>query len=162
MEAKINSKESREESFDFQLSWQKGRVVSVEPDLPVAEAAEIMKDQQIGTVLVISNDADGQELQGIVTDRDIALCIASEDEIDDLVVSDIMSESLVTASTRDDVFKLIHLMKDSGITRLPLLDDNNDVVGVVTARNLIEVLLGSLFDLTQISEKQQEKERARH
>jgi CBS domain-containing protein len=162
MQAKVNSREtagSSEKMFNYNLSWEKGNVVSVSPRATLKEAVKLMKDQQVGDVLVIDQEAGRESLQGIITDRDIALCLAEDVDFQDLKVSDIMSTSVVTASQEDDFFKLVSLMNQQGVTRLPLLDNKGHVVGVVTAKNLLELLVKSLFEVTQISEQQQENER---
>jgi predicted transcriptional regulator len=69
-----------------------------------------------------------------------------------------MSSSVVSASMSDDLFKIIQLMKDSGVTRLPMLDSQGQVAGVVTAKNILQILVNCFFDVTQISERQQENE----
>jgi len=161
MQAKVNSQEASgsEKTFNYNLSWEKGNVVSVSPNATLKEAVKLMKDKQVGDVLVINPQSKIDSLQGIITDRDIALCLAEEVDFQDLKVSDIMSTSVVTASQSDDFFKLVSLMNQHGVTRLPLLDTQGKVVGVVTAKNLLELLVKSLFEVTQISEQQQENER---
>ena len=161
MQAKVNSHEVKgaERKFNFNLSWERGSVVSVAPNASLKEVVTLMKDNQVGDVLVIDREAKQDSLQGIVTDRDIALCLAGEIAFQSLKVSDIMSTSVVSASEEDDFFKLVSLMNQSGVTRLPLKDARGQVVGVVTAKNLLEVLVKSLFEVTQISEQQQENER---
>lgn len=162
MHAKVNSQEATgsEKMFNFNLSWERGEVISVTPNASLKEAAQLMKSNQVGDVLVIDRESRNEKLMGIVTDRDIALCLAEEVDFQDLKVSDIMTSSVVSASENDDFFKLVSLMNHSGITRLPLMDSSGQVVGVVTAKNLLEVLVKSLFEVTQISEQQQENERS--
>lgn len=162
MEAKVNAQESlgTEKPFNFNLTWKKGNVISVEPNASLRDVVQLMKENHIGDVLVISSkSAQKQEIQGIVTDRDIALCLTDQGHIEDLTVADIMSEAVVTASEGDDFFKLVSLMNQSGVTRLPMLDAQGKVIGVVTAKNLLQLLAKSLFEVTQISEQQQENER---
>ncbi|MBO9667807.1 MAG: CBS domain-containing protein [Bdellovibrio sp.] len=145
----------------MKLTWEKGIVVAVPPDSTLAEAAQMMRDQQVGDVLVM-NSPESDKILGVITDRDIALCLGTQENPNTILVGDVMSRSIVTASVDDEIFKLIYLMKTSGVTRLPLLDERGRVVGVATAKNLIEILLGSLFDLTQIGEIQRENERSHH
>lgn len=164
MEAKINSEApSGMEKFDYNMTWEgSDRIISVPPEANVREAARLMRDEQVGDVLVMASEKEGGALLGIVTDRDIALCMAEEEDLTDLRVADIMSESVITGSADDSVFKLIGLMKSAGVTRLPLVNADEEVVGVVTARNLLEILTKSFFDLTQIGEQQRENEQSHH
>lgn len=162
MEAKINTTDSGAESFDYNMSWEGSRIISIAPEARIQEAAKMMRDEQVGDVLVMEAEADGGALLGIITDRDIALCVADEEDLNDLRVADVMSESVITGSIDDSVFKLIGLMKNAGVTRLPLVNANEEVVGVATARNLLEILTKSFFDLTQIGEQQRQNEQAHH
>lgn len=159
MRAKINTEQSsQEKNFNFNLRWDHGDVISIEPNASLEEAAQLMREHQVGDVLVMDKNDQTGEVQGIVTDRDIALALAGEEEIEDLRVADIMSEGVVCASEKDDFFKLVNLMSESGVTRLPLKGADGKVVGVINAKNLLEILTKSLFELTKISERQQENE----
>lgn len=162
MEAKINATDSGAESFDYNMSWEGSRIISIAPEASIQEAAKMMRDEQVGDVLVMETEAEGGALLGIITDRDIALCLANDDDFEELRVADVMSESVITGSVDDSVFKLIGLMKNAGVTRLPLVNADEEVVGVATARNLLEILTKSFFDLTQIGEQQRQNEQAHH
>lgn len=163
MESKINSStENASEFFEYNLTWEEGSIISLPPEATLQEAARLMKEEQIGDVLIMESDEDGGTLLGIVTDRDIALCLADEDEWEDIRVADIMSESVITGRVDDSIFKLINLMKNAGVTRIPLVNARDEVVGVATARNLLEILTKSFFDLVQIGEQQRQNEQAQH
>jgi CBS domain-containing protein len=53
-------------------------------------------------------------------------------------------------------------MKTAGVTRLPLVDDKGSLVGIVTAKKLLQIFAEGLSDLTQISERQKQNERSHH
>jgi len=161
MEAKVSTQTptGTEKNFNYNMYWKKTDVISVPPTANLKEVAQLMKDHQIGDVLVVGGGKPGQEVQGIVTDRDIALCLTEDANCMQKTAGDVMSESVVTASEGDDFFKLVELMHQSGVTRLPLKDANGKLVGVVTAKNLLQILARTLFEITEISEQQQENER---
>lgn len=161
MEVKINSSENAESrTFEYTMSWQGSRIISITPDADLFQAAKMMCDEQVGSILVMDSIANDESLLGVITDRDIALSLASDMDLKDLRVADIMTEDVVTASVDDDVFKLIGIMNREGVTRLPLMNSQNEVVGVATARNLLEILTKAFFDLTQIGEQQRENEQS--
>jgi len=158
MQAKVDvNAEGRGKDFNFGLKWERGDVVYLSPNASIQEAAALMKEHQIGTVLIINNEA-GRDVEGIVTDRDIALCLADDINFENRSVADIMSKTVVSAYDKDDILKLISLMRDHGVSRLPMKNASGRVVGVVTSKNLLEILLRALFDITQISEQQRKKE----
>jgi predicted transcriptional regulator len=86
--------------------------------------------------------------------------MAEDIDFKNVKVMDVMSRSVVTASINDDLLSLIHLMKDSGVTRLPMVDEQGNVAGVLTAKNILQVLTHCFFEMTQISENQQENEQS--
>lgn len=157
MQAKVNTHQPEGgKDFNFGLKWERGDVVSLSPSASIQEAAALMKEHQIGTVLIINNEV-GRDVEGIVTDRDIALCLADNAKIEKRTVADIMTKAVVSASDKDDILKLITLMRDHGVSRIPLKNSSGKIDGVVTSKNLLEILLKALFDITQISDQQRKK-----
>jgi predicted transcriptional regulator len=142
----------------FQVHWKKDKVISTDPEAPLWEAVQLMKQNHVGDVLVIDSSLESGQPVGVITDRDIALCLSEHVDFKNLRVMDVMSKSVVTGSVNDDLFKIIRTMKDSGVTRLPLTDAQGNIAGVVTAKNILQILAGCFFDVTQISEQQQENE----
>ena len=155
MDSELNQKNPR--GLPLDVSWRKQKVISILPDATLEEAALTMKQNHLGDLLVVH--PENKQLLGIVTDRDIALALAPPSIYGDMKITDIMAGAVITASEDDSIFKMIGLMKTHGVTRLPLLGRNKEIMGVITARNLIEILLSGLFDLTHIADKQHEKER---
>jgi CBS domain-containing protein len=159
MQAKLNSRKGSDVNFNFNMSWKKDHVISISPSASIQEIARLMKEHHIGDVLVIEGEGENRKLLGIVTDRDLALCFCQDRDLAGLKAADVMSSSVVTAPIDSDFFLLVNLMNQTGITRLPLTESNGQVVSIVTAKNLLQILVSSLFELTQISEQQSENER---
>lgn len=162
MEAKVNSKykEGTPQSNYFQ--WEECDVVCVSADETLAEVIQLMKENQIGDV-VVTEDRNGNRAPiGMITDRDVALCLDKQSDFKSIKAGDLISGSVVTASLNDDPFKLIEVMKREGVSRLPLVNESGKMVSLITARNLLEILTKGLFDLTQISEQQRERESTSH
>ncbi|MEG0940606.1 MAG: CBS domain-containing protein, partial [Oscillospiraceae bacterium] len=104
------------------------RVISVGEDEPVCAAAKLLKRNNIGSLPV--RDEKGK-LRGIITDRDIVLrCVASEADPQNVLVREIMSRNLVTASPFDDAAKAAERMAECQIRRLPITE-NGILVGIV-------------------------------
>jgi CBS domain-containing protein len=104
--------------------------VAVEPGTSIEEAAQKMKEADAGAVLVV----DGDELKGIVTDRDIAVDAVAEGE-GDAKVEDVMSSDPATLSPDDDIETAIEAMRDKKVRRLPVVEDGKPV-GVVSIGDL--------------------------
>ena len=99
------------------------------PDTPIAEIARRMRDEDIGAIPIGEND----RLVGIVTDRDI-VCrgLTGEKDSRALIAGDVMSKPIVYARTDEDVEDALHIMEKNQIRRLPVLDDNKRLVGMLS------------------------------
>lgn len=95
-------------------------VAAVRPDASLVEAAQLMRAQDIGDVLV----ADGDRLMGVVTDRDIALR-AVADGADPLTVdaASVCTPDPVCVAPDDEVTAAVDLMRRHAVRRLPVVED---------------------------------------
>ncbi|MDF2839036.1 MAG: hypothetical protein K0S60_739 [Evtepia sp.] len=108
-------------------------VISISPDESTALAARLIARHNIGALPVC---ADGGELRGVVTDRDIVLrCIAAEEDPAQMPVKNIMSRGLSTISPDDDVRTASHVMSDKQVRRLPVVEQGK-VVGMLSLGDL--------------------------
>jgi CBS domain-containing protein len=101
---------------------------------PLAQAAQFMRDRDTGDVLV----ADGNgALYGIVTDRDI-VTRAVADGLDPTVtpVQAVITPTPVWVHPDDDADRAVTLMRQYAIRRLPVVDDDGGVVGIVSLGDL--------------------------
>jgi CBS domain-containing protein len=107
-------------------------IVSCDPTTPLAEAARLMRDQNIGDVLVVEND----RLSGIVTDRDIVVrCVAERPDLSDAKLSDAVSGDVTTVEPDTTINEATQIMRELAIRRLPVVE-NGKPVGVVTIGEL--------------------------
>lgn len=103
-------------------------VSTAEPDTTLEEIATIMKEEDVGAVPVI----DGDELIGIVTDRDIVLrCIAEGKDASEVHAEDILTDDLHTISPEDDVQEASRIMAERQIRRLPVVEQGT-LIGMVS------------------------------
>jgi CBS domain-containing protein len=93
-------------------------------------AARIMRDSDVGIVPVV-DDTESRRLRGVVTDRDIAVRCVAEGRDGNCRVGDVMSNDLVTARADDDVSLVMDCMKTEQVRRIPIVDDDNRLVGIV-------------------------------
>lgn len=134
--------------------------ITIRPDASLQEAADLMRKQHIGDLFVTRGENDYPV--GILTDRDLAVRAIADQKSKDLKVSDVMSASVVCAKTTDDAFTVVQLMRQNGVTRLPVVDQDEKIVGVMTARKLITMFSEAIRDLTRIGEKQKAREAEIH
>lgn len=118
---------------------------AVRPETTVAEAAAVMEEARVGSVLIMEDGA----LRGIFTERDALYRVVAAG-LDPAATSmrEVMSSELVTVSPDDDITHALRLMRDIGFRHLPVVADG-EVQGIVSTRDIItaaefSALAGSL------------------
>jgi len=115
----------------MKLSEMMSRNVQVvSPEQAVVEAAIRMRDEDVGAIPV----CQGKQLVGMLTDRDIVIrAVADKRDLSAAKVSEVMSEqALRYAFEDDDLEDAAKMMAEHQIRRLPILDKNRDLVGIVS------------------------------
>jgi CBS domain-containing protein len=110
--------------------------VSVPPECTLEEAGGLMEAHDVGSLLVVS----GGELVGIVTDRDIVTRAVSTGQSLRSHVSAVMSETPTIIQGSADIFEAFRLLKETGVRRLPVLEDT-DIAGIITVDDLLVFLV---------------------
>lgn len=101
----------------------------ISPDTPVTAVAKMMVEQDIGAVPVGEND----RLIGMVTDRDIALRgVANGREVSRLTARDVMTDGIIWCRDSDDVNHAARIMESKKVRRLPVIDKNKRMVGILS------------------------------
>ena len=96
-------------------------------DMSLREVAAIMRDGDMGAVPVLDNG----KLVGIVTDRDIVVRAVAEGKTTDSPVGEAMTTDLFTVGPDDFVFEAIRLMGDKQVRRVPVIDNNGELAGII-------------------------------
>lgn len=108
--------------------------VAAAPDEPVAEAARRMKEQDVGSVLVV----DEMGVAGILTDRDLVLALVERGpRVWSDPVAEIMTPWPVTIGLGADIEACIDTMLSYGVRRVPVVDGAGDIVGVVSLDDIL-------------------------
>jgi CBS domain-containing protein len=104
----------------------------VRPDESLQRAATLMADEDVGAIPV----CDGERLQGMITDRDIAIRAVARGLDTETPVSEVMTEDLVWCNEDDDTLEVLGRMADRQIRRIPVIDANRKLVGIVALGDL--------------------------
>jgi CBS domain-containing protein len=108
-------------------------LTTVPMSAPIEQAARLMRDEDIGDVIVINDEG---ALVGLVTDRDITIrAIADGRNPSDTAVREICSADLVTATPTEDVSEVAELMRSQAVRRIPVVDGDRPV-GIVSLGDL--------------------------
>jgi CBS domain-containing protein len=107
-------------------------VQTVRPDQPVQEAASFMLNADAGSIPVI----DGDRLIGMITDRDITVRGIARGYGPDTPVRELMTDDLVVVRIDDDVEEAATKMSDAQVRRLPVIDQDERLCGIVSLGDL--------------------------
>jgi len=105
-------------------------VRTMAPDDSVVEAARCMDELNVGVIPV----CEGEKLVGMVTDRDIVVrgVAAQQGELKNMKLADVMSGNVRCAHAEDDVDQVLGEMAEAQIRRLPVVDGNQRLIGIVS------------------------------
>lgn len=114
------------------------KVAIITPEKSIRESARQMRVEHVGSLVVV--DQDGKPI-GMLTDRDITIeGVARGVDVDQTTVRDLMTAPVVTATESEGMVTALARMREFGIRRLPIIDSEGKLVGVVTNSNLIKEL----------------------
>lgn len=109
-----------------------------------------MASEDVGSVVVVEDDRP----VGIVTDRSIALCLRDQPDASERAVGEILTEDLVTGTTDMSVFEVLRQLEDAEVRRLPIVDEDGTLAGIVTLDDILFLLGAELENATAIIEAQ--------
>lgn len=104
----------------------------------VAEAMKLMEEKSFRHIPIISNEPDASGLIGIITERDI-LRLNSPQKMQ-LILDSVMTEEVLTARETTPIPDLARIMLHENFSALPILDQSNKLVGIVTLTNILEYI----------------------
>ena len=134
-------------------------VVVVQRDDTVIKAAKLMRQHHVGDVVVVEDRGGVRVPVGIVTDRDLVVEIMAP-ELDQMVITvgDIMAHGFATVKENIGLFEAIQYMRAKGVRRLPVVNENGGLVGILTLDDLLELLAEELLALAKLVAREQKKE----
>jgi len=129
--------------------------------ISVVEAAKHMRRDHVGDIVVVESIEGRRVPIGIVTDRDIVIAALATDaaNIQELEVGDIMTVDPITVSEDDDVKDALRRMQRGGVRRVPVVDANGSLAGILSMDDVLVVLSEELARLSQLAAHQARAER---
>lgn len=101
---------------------------AIEADKPVSYAAKMMKQEDVGLAPIV----EGDRLVGTLTDRDIVTRVVAEGkDPESVTVREVASTDLVTVDPQQDLDEALQLMARNQVRRLPVVEEDGRLVGVV-------------------------------
>ena len=134
-------------------------VVFVNRDVTVHAACKLMRHYHVGSLVVV-DEVNGQRVPvGILTDRDIVVEVNAMDlQAKVITAGDIMSPDLVTAPETMGISEAIALMRLRGVRRLPIVNDENGLAGIVAIDDLLAVLAEALSGIAHVVSREHMRE----
>jgi CBS domain-containing protein len=112
------------------------RVITAKPDDTVHEAAKKMRDEDVGSVIVI----DDKKPVGIATREDVVNKVVAEDlKASEVLVREIMNQPLIVCNEDDDIAEAARTMTKYGYERLPVVNKDNKLIGIISVREILRV-----------------------
>lgn len=105
------------------------KIVGVEKDISIREAAKIMSQKNIGSLVAIKND----KIVGIITEKDIMKNVGESGK----KISTVMSKQAITIKENSSLEEAAEIMKKNSIKHLPVLGEDESLVGIITSTDLI-------------------------
>jgi CBS domain-containing protein len=127
--------------------------------MSVCEAAQLMLEQHVGSLVVAENTSTGALVVGVLTDRDIVIAVVARDfNAQAARVGDIMSRNPITCTTEDSMTDALNLMRDHGVRRIPVTDMQGMLAGIVTLDDVMEIVADDLQRFVQVIQREREQE----
>lgn len=136
------------------------RIVTVaERTMPLVQAAQQMRTDHVGCIVVVERAPEGRRVVGMLTDRDIVTAVVAKGvDADKLAVEDVMARDVVTVVEDDSVTGVLRTMRRKGLRRLPVVDAAGTLVGIVTLDDMLSLLAAQMHDLAQAIDSEQRRE----
>jgi CBS domain-containing protein len=141
----------------------KRNVVTCRPTDTVVAAAQFMRTFHVGDVVVIAERDWKRAPIGILTDRDIVVSVIAQDpaDLETLTVGDVMSRDLITARESDTLEDALERMDLNGIRRLPIVDRDGSLAGIVSFDDVLGVVSTELTNLARLVNREQRREQVK-
>ena len=139
------------------------RVVTIGRAASVQEAADLMRTLHVGDLVVVEERNGARTPVGILTDRDIVLAVVA-DEVDprQVTVGDAMTFELATVRDTDSWAAAIEAMRDAGVRRMPVLDEDGALTGMVTLDDMLILMADLATELARlVTRERRQEEQAR-
>jgi CBS domain-containing protein len=125
------------------------------PGTTIRAAAELMREHHVGALIVTGEDGGASKPQGILTDRDIVVGIVALGlDPNVFLIDDLLDRPLTVARAEQSVHDGLKLMKAKGVRRLPLVDKDGNLAGIVTLDDLFGELARDMSRASDIVERE--------
>jgi CBS domain-containing protein len=134
-------------------------VASCTAEISALHAARLMRDHHVGDLVILDENSEDGTPIGIVTDRDIVVEVLARDrDPAKVTLRDIMRVPLVIARASEEVEQALERMRAHGVRRVPMLDDEGKLAGIVSLDDLLRRLAADAAALAEVIAREQDRE----
>ena len=135
-------------------------VLCCEKEATAQDAAKLMRHNHVGDLVVTATQADGVRIPlGMITDRDLVLeVLAQEVNPTGVCVGELIGPVLGTATEDEGVYEVLSRMWEFGVRRMPVINRQGGLVGIITVDDVIAHLSEQLTAVNRITSVQQHQE----
>jgi CBS domain-containing protein len=134
-------------------------VIVAYKDMPLTEAARVMRERHVGSVVVVVDRASERVPVGILTDRDIVVAVVAKGlDPRTLKVGDVMSGGLFVVREQDDPAEVLRAMRDNGVRRVPVVTHSGALAGILAVDDLLELMSDELIDFVRTFARERVRE----
>ena len=138
-------------------------IVTIDAQRSLMEAARMMRDHHVGTLVVTCSDARGEQVCGIVTDRDLVVDALARMPLElDIEVGDLAHVDLTLITENASLDQAVTAMQDSGVRRLLVTDSEDRLSGIISLDDVIEACARQVGGLAGIIRSGADRELAAH
>ena len=134
-------------------------VVCCSAQISALEAARLMRHKHVGDLVVVDDPKEERTPLGVITDRDLVVeVLGNERDPAATIVGTLLHTPVVIAQESEDTSQLIERMRAHGIRRVPVVDQQGGVVGIITLDDLLRLFVTDASALLDIMAKGQQRE----
>lgn len=132
-------------------------VITATGETGIQEAAQLMREHQVGTLVIVSGENGARHPLGIVTDRDLVVeVLAQKTPRQELTLGDIMSSDLLTAGVDDGLWETLERMSARGVRRLPVVTRDNVLEGILSVDDVVQVLVDAQSRMVRLVRRERQ------
>lgn len=125
----------------------------------IREAAHVMRQFHVGNLVVVDESQGPARPVGIVTDRDVVLSVVATGlDPNVFTLGDVVVRELITAREDEGVFECIQKMRAHGVRRMPVVDREGGLVGIISVDDLVQLLAEEMAELAKVISHEQAEE----
>ena len=134
-------------------------VVFAYRDTRLVEAAQLMREHHVGSLVVVAEHGSQRVPVGLLTDRDIVVAVVAQElDVRSLMVGDAMSGDLLMVREQDELVDCLRLMREKGVRRIPVVSGTGALAGLLTLDDLIDVAAEELGSFARTIGRERSRE----